>query len=39
MKREDQSMNTSILLRRRNKMPMAGVTETKYGAETGGKAI
>ena len=33
-KKEDQSVYTSILLRRRNKIPMEGVTETKCGAET-----
>ena len=38
-KKEDQSVDTSILLRRGNKIPMEGVTETKCGAETEGKAI
>ena len=38
-KKEDQSVNTSVLLRRGNKIPMGGDTETKYGAETEGKAI
>ena len=38
-KREDQSVDTSILLRRGNQIPMEGVTETKCGAETEGKAI
>jgi hypothetical protein len=40
-KKEDQSMDTSILLRRRNKMPMdgVGVTETKFEAETEGMTI
>jgi hypothetical protein len=33
-KKEDQSVNTLILLRRRNKIPMEEVTETKCGAET-----
>jgi hypothetical protein len=28
-KKEDQSVDTSILLRRGNKIPMEGVTETK----------
>jgi hypothetical protein len=37
--KEDQSVDTSILLRRENKIHMGGVTETKYGAEPGGKAI
>jgi hypothetical protein len=32
-KKEDQSVDTSILLRRGNKIPMEGVTETKFGAE------
>jgi hypothetical protein len=33
-KKEDQSVDISILLRRGNKIPMEGVTETKFGAET-----
>jgi hypothetical protein len=33
-KRKDQSVDTSVFLRRRNKIPMEGVTETKFGAET-----
>ena len=32
-KKEDQSVDTLILLRRGNKIPMEGVTETKFGAE------
>jgi hypothetical protein len=32
-KKEDQTVDTSILLRRRNKIPMEGVTETKCGGE------
>jgi hypothetical protein len=36
LKKEDQSVNTSILLRRGNKTPMEGVTNTKFGAETEG---
>ena len=32
-KKEDQSVDTSILLRRRNQIPMEGVTETKFGVE------
>jgi hypothetical protein len=36
-KKEDQSMDTSILLRRGNKLPMKGVTETKFRAETEGR--
>jgi hypothetical protein len=40
LKKEDQSVDTSILLRRRNKIPMEGVTETKCAtAETEGKTI
>ena len=38
-KNEDQSMNTSPLLRIGNKTPMEGVTETKFGAETKGWTI
>jgi hypothetical protein len=37
--KEEQSVDTSILLRRGNKIPKGGVTETKYGAETEGKTI
>jgi hypothetical protein len=33
-KKEDQSVDTSPLLRIGNKIPMEGVTETKFGAET-----
>jgi hypothetical protein len=35
-KKEDQSVDTSILLRMGNKIPMEGVIETKCGAETEG---
>jgi hypothetical protein len=35
-KNEDQNVDISILLRRGNKTPMEGVTETKCGAETEG---
>jgi hypothetical protein len=35
-KKEDQNVNTSILLRRGNKIPMEVVTETKFRAETEG---
>jgi hypothetical protein len=35
-KKEDQSVNTSVFLRRGNKIPMVGDTETNYGAETEG---
>jgi hypothetical protein len=33
-KKEDQSVDTLVLLRRGNKILMEGVTETKFGAET-----
>jgi hypothetical protein len=35
-KKEDQSVDTPFLLRRGNKIPMEGVTETKCGAKTEG---
>jgi hypothetical protein len=38
-KKEDQSVDTSILLKRGNKIPMKGVTETKCEAETEGMTI
>jgi hypothetical protein len=38
-KKEDQIVDTSILLRRGNKIPMGGDIETIYGAETEGMAI
>ena len=38
-KKEDQSMDTSFLLRMGNKISMEGVTETKFGAEMEGKTI
>jgi hypothetical protein len=38
-KKEEQSVDTSTLLRRGDKIPMEGVTETKCGAETEGKAL
>jgi hypothetical protein len=38
-KEEDQSVDTSFLLRMRNKIPMEGVTETKFGAEPEGMTI
>jgi hypothetical protein len=38
-KREDQWVDTSFLLRRGNKIPMKGVTETKFGAKTKGWTI
>jgi hypothetical protein len=37
--KEDQSVDTLIHLRRGNKKPMEGVTETKPGAETEGMTI
>jgi hypothetical protein len=39
IKKEDQSMDTSLLLRIRNKIPMEGVTETKFGAKMKGWSI
>jgi hypothetical protein len=38
-KEEGQSVDTSNLLRRGNKIPMERVTETKCGAETEGMTI
>jgi hypothetical protein len=38
-KKEDQSVDNSLLLRMGNKIPMEGVTETKFGAETEGSTI
>jgi hypothetical protein len=38
-KKEDQSVDTSVLLRMGNKTPMEGVTETKCGLETEGRTI
>jgi hypothetical protein len=38
-KKEDQSADTSVILRSGNKIPMGGHTETKCGAETAEKAI
>jgi hypothetical protein len=38
-KKEEQSVDTSILLRRGNKISMEGVTETKFGAVTEGMTI
>ena len=37
--KEDQSVDTLILLRRGNKIPMEGVTETKFRTETEGMTI
>jgi hypothetical protein len=39
MKKEDQHVDTSFLLRIGNKIPMEGVTETKFGAKTKGWTI
>jgi hypothetical protein len=38
-KKEDQSVDTSVLLRRENKILTGGEKETKFGAETEGMAI
>jgi hypothetical protein len=38
-KKENQSVDASVLLRRGNKILMGGNTETKCGAETEGKNI
>jgi hypothetical protein len=38
-KKEYLSVDTSVLLRRENKIPAGGATETKCGAQTEGKAI
>jgi hypothetical protein len=38
-KKEEQRVDTSVLLRKGYKIPMRGVTEKKYEAETEGKAI
>ena len=38
-KEEDQSVDTLVLLRRGNKIPMGGYTETKFGTDTEGKAM
>ena len=38
-KKEDQSVDTSFLLRIGNKIPMEGVTETKFRAEMEGRTI
>jgi hypothetical protein len=39
LKKEDQSVDISFLLRRGNKIPMEGVTQTKFKAETEGRTI
>jgi hypothetical protein len=38
-RKKDQSMDTSVLLRRGNKILTGGNMETKYGTKTEGKAI
>ena len=38
-KKEDQSVDTSFLLRMGNKIHMEGVTDTKFRAKTEGKTI
>jgi hypothetical protein len=38
-KKEEQNVDTSILLRRGNKVLMEGVTESKFRAETEGMTI
>jgi hypothetical protein len=38
-KKEEQSVDTFLFLRMGNKIPMEGVTETKFGAEMEGKTI
>jgi hypothetical protein len=39
LRKEDQSVDTSLLLRMGNKIPMEGVTETKFLADTEGRTI
>ena len=39
IKKEDQSIDISFLLRMGDKIPMEGVTETKFGAEMKGWTI
>jgi hypothetical protein len=39
LKKEDQSVDTSFLLRMGSKIPMEGVIETKFGAEMEGRSI
>jgi hypothetical protein len=38
-KKEDQSVDTSLLLKMGNKTPMEGVTETKFRVEMAGRTI
>jgi hypothetical protein len=39
LKKEDQSLDTLLLLRMGNKIPMEGVIETKFRAEPEGMTI
>jgi hypothetical protein len=39
IKKEDQCVDILFLLRIGNKIPMEGVTETKFGAKTNGQTI
>jgi hypothetical protein len=39
LKKEDQSVDTLFLLRMGNKIPMEGVTDSKFRAEPEGKII
>ena len=39
LKKKNQSVDTSFLLRMGNKIPMEGVTKTKFGAEPEGLTI
>jgi hypothetical protein len=38
-KKEDQSVDTTFLLRMGNKIPMEGCMETKFGADSEGSTI
>jgi hypothetical protein len=38
-KKEDQNLDTLFLLRIKNKIPMEGITETKFRAEMEGRTI
>jgi hypothetical protein len=38
-KKEDQSVDNLLLLNMGNKIPMEGVTETRFGAEMEGRTI
>jgi hypothetical protein len=39
LKKDDQSVDTLFILRRGKKIPMEGVTETRFGAETEGRIM